>query len=79
MIPAESKEELNSILMRVKEESERAGLKHNIKKTKIMASIPLTPWQIEGEEVEVVTNFLILQMVTAATNSEDICFLIGKL
>ena len=47
--------------------------------SKIMASSPITSWQIEGEEVEVVTNFLILQMVTAAMNSEDICFLIGKL
>ena len=44
-----------------------------------MASIPITSWQIEGEEVEAVANFLILQMVTAATNSEEICFLTGKL
>ena len=60
MIPAESKEELNSILMRVKEESERAGLKQNIKKTKIVASSPITSWRIEGENVEVVTDFFSL-------------------
>ena len=55
---AESEEELNSILMRVKEESERAGLKLNIKKTKIMASGCITSWYIEGEKVEVVTGFI---------------------
>ena len=60
MIPAESKEELNSILMRVKEESERAGLKQNIKKTEIVASSPITSWWIEGENVEVVTDFFSL-------------------
>ena len=64
MIPllmVESKEELKSLfLMRVKEESERAGLRLNIKKTKIIASSPITSWQIEGEKVEVVTNFLFL-------------------
>ena len=57
---AESKEELRSLLMRVKEESERAGLKLNIKKTKIMASGPSTSRQTEGEKVEVVTDFLFL-------------------
>ena len=57
---AESEEELKSLLMRVKEESERAGLKLNIKKTKIMASGPITAWQIEGEKVEVVTDFFFL-------------------
>ena len=57
---AESKEELKSLLMRVKEEGERAGLRLNIKKTKIMASTPNTAWQIEGENVEVVTDFLFL-------------------
>ena len=57
---AESEEELNSLLMRVKEESERAGLRLNVKKTKIMASNPITAWQIEGEKVEVVTDFLFL-------------------
>ena len=58
---AESKEELKSLfLMTVKEESERAGLRLNIKKTKIMASGPVTAWQIEGGKVEVVTDFLFL-------------------
>ena len=57
---AESEQELKSLLMRVKEESQRAGLKLNIKKTKIMASGPITWWQIEGEIVEVVTDFLFL-------------------
>ena len=57
---AEGKEELKSLLMRVKEESERASLKLNIKKTKIMASSPITSWQIKGEKVEVVTDFLFL-------------------
>ena len=55
---AESKEELKSFLMKVKEESERATLKLNIKKTKIMASGPITSWHIEGENVEVVTDFI---------------------
>ena len=57
---AESEEELKSLLMRVKEGSERAGLRLNIKKSKIMASGPITTWQIEGEKVEVVTDFLFL-------------------
>ena len=57
---AESEEELKSVLRRVKEESERAGLKLNIKKTKIMASSPITSWQVEGEDVEAVTDFLFL-------------------
>ena len=57
---AESKEKLKSLLMRMKKESERAGLKLNIKKTKIMASGPITSWQIEGEKAEVVTDFLFL-------------------
>ena len=56
----ETKEELNNLLMRVKEESEKAGLKLNIKKTKIMVSSPFTSWQIEGEKVEIVTEFLFL-------------------
>ena len=56
----ESEEKLKSLLMRVKEESERAGLKLNIKKTKIMASSSITAWQIEGEKVEAVTDFLFL-------------------
>ena len=57
---AESEEELKSLLMRLKEESERTGLKLNIKKTNIMASDPISAWQIEGEKVEVVTDFLSL-------------------
>ena len=57
---AESEEELKSLLMRVKEESERPGLKLNINKTKIMASGPITSWQIEGEKMEAVTDFLFL-------------------
>ena len=57
---AESEEELKSLLMRVKEEKEKADLKFNIKKTKIMASCPITSWQIEGEKVEAVTDFLFL-------------------
>ena len=57
---AESEEELNSLLMRVKEENEKVGLKLNIQKTKIMASGPITSGQIEGEKVEAVTDFLIL-------------------
>ena len=57
---AESKEELKSLLMRVKEESEKAGLKLNIQKTKIMASGPITSWQIEVGNVETVTNFIFL-------------------
>ena len=57
---AESKEELKSLLMKVKEESEKAGLKLNIRKTKIMASGPITSWQIDGETVEIVTDFIFL-------------------
>ena len=57
---AESKEELNNLLMRVMEENEKAGLKLNIKKTKTMASGSITSWQIEGEKVEAVTDFLFL-------------------
>ena len=57
---AESKEELKSLLMKVKEESEKAGLKLNIKKTKIMASGPITSWQIDGEMMETVTFFIFL-------------------
>ena len=57
---AESKEELKSLLMKVKEESEKAGLKVNIQKTKIMASSPITSWQIDGEAMETVTDFIFL-------------------
>jgi len=56
----ESEKELKSLLMRVKEESEKAGLKFNIQKTKIMASSPITSWRIKGEKVETVTNFIFL-------------------
>ena len=54
---SESKEELKSLLMRVKEEGEKAGLKHNIQKTKIVASGPITSWQIDGETVETVIDY----------------------
>ena len=68
---AESEEELRSFLMKVKEESEKVGLKLNIQKTKIMASGPITSWQIDGDTVETVLDFIFwapksLQMVTAA-------------
>ena len=61
ILMAESKEELKSLLMRVKEESEKAGLKLNIQKTKIMASGPITSWQIDGETMETVTDFMLLK------------------
>ena len=82
---ADSKEELKSPLMKVKEESEKVGLKLNIQKTKIMASCPITSWQIDGERVEIVRDFLFggapksLQMVTAAMKLKDACFLEEKL
>ena len=57
---AESKQELKNLLMKVKEESEKAGLKFNIQKTKIMASGPITSWQIDGETMEIVTDFIFL-------------------
>ena len=57
---AESKEELKSLLMRVKDENEKAGLKLNIQKTEIMAFDPITSWQIEGEKVEALTDFIFL-------------------
>ena len=56
---AESEEELNSLLMKVKQESEKAGLKLNIQKTKIMTSGPITPWQIDGETMETVTDYFL--------------------
>ena len=59
-IMAESKEELKSLLMKVKDESEKAGLKLNVQKTKIMASSPITSWQIDGETMETVTDFIFL-------------------
>ena len=60
LITAESEEELKSLLMKVKEESEKVGLKLNIQKTRILASCPITSWQIDGEKVEAVTGFIFL-------------------
>ena len=57
---SESEEELKSLLMKVKEENEKAGLKHSIQKARIMASIPITSWQIDREKVEIVTDFIFL-------------------
>ena len=76
---AESEEELKSLLMRVKEESENAGLKLEVQKTKIMASGPIISWQIEGEKVEAVTDFISPCTVTEAMNLKDACSLEGKL
>ena len=82
---AEGEEELKSLLMKVKEESEKAGLKLSIKKTKIMASGPITSWQIHGKTMETVTDFLFswalksLQMVTAAMKLKGACSLEEKL
>ena len=81
---AESKEELKSLLMRVKEESEKSGLKLSIQKMKIMASGPITSWEIDGETVETVSDFIFwapksLQMVTAAMKLKDDYSLEGKL
>ena len=79
ILMAEHEEELESLLMNMKEESEKVGLKLNIQKTKIMASGPITSWQIDGETVETVTLFLgarkSLQMVTTAMKLKDICFM----
>ena len=81
---AESEEERKSLLMKVKEESEKVGLKLNIQKTKIMASGPVTSWEIDGETSETVTNFIFwapksLQMVIAAMKLKDAYPLEGKL
>ena len=82
---AESEEELKSLLMKVKEESEKVGLKLNIQKTKIMASGPITSWEIDGETVETVSDFIFwgipksLQMVTAAMKLKDAYCLEEKL
>ena len=77
---AESEEELKSLLMKVKEESEKAGLKLNIRKTKIMASSPITSWQIDGETMETLTGFLFLgSKITAAMKLKDACSLEEKL
>ena len=78
---AESEEELKSLLMKLKEESEKAGLKLNIQKTNIMASSPITSWQIDGKTVETVRDFNFggapksLQMVTAAMKLKGACSL----
>ena len=81
---AESEEELKSLLMKVKEESEKVGLKLSIQKTKIMASGPITSWEIDGETVEIVSDFIFwapksLQMVTAAMKLKDAYSLEEKL
>ena len=77
-------EELKTLLMKVKEESEKVGLKLNIQKTKIMASGPITSWEIDGETVETVSDFISgapksLQMVIAAVTLKDACSSEGKL
>ena len=77
-------EELKSLLMKMKDESKTVGLKLNIQKTKIMASGPITSWEIDGESVETVSDFIFwapksLQMVTAAMKLEDTCSLEEKL
>ena len=77
-------EELKSLLVKVKEESEKVGLKLNIQKTKIMASSPITSWQIDEETMETVADFILgaprsLQMVIAAMKLKDNCSLKGKL
>ena len=81
---AESEEELKSLLMKVKDKSEKVGIKLNIQKTKIMASGPITSWEIDGETMETVRVFNFsapksLQMVTAAMKLKDTCSLEGKL
>ena len=82
---AESEEELKSLLMKVKEKSEKVGLKLNTQKMKIMASGPITSWEIDGETVETVSDFIFfwapksLQMVTAAMKLKDVYSLEGKL
>ena len=75
---AESEQELKSLLMKVKEESQKVSLKLNIQKTKFMASGPITSWQIDGETMETVRNFILgapklLQMVTAGMKLKDTC------
>ena len=79
-LKAESEEELKNLLMKVKEESEKVGLKFNIQKTKIIVSSPITSWQIDGETMETVTDFIFLgskitAMVTAAMELKDVCSL----
>ena len=84
LMAAESEEELKSLLMKVKEESEKVGLKLNIQKTKMMASGPITSWEIDGETVETVSDFILgvpksLQMVTVAMKLKDAYSLEEKL
>ena len=88
MLLAESEEELKSLLMKVKEDSEKVGLKLNIQRSKIMASSPITSWQIDGETVETVADFIFflgggppksLQLVIAAMKLKDTYSLEGKL
>ena len=84
ILVAEREEELKSLLMKLKEKSEKVSLKLNIQKTKIMASGPITSWQIDGETMETVTDFILegfksLQMVTAAMKLKDTCSLEEKL
>ena len=84
ILMAESEEELKSLLMKAKEEREKGGLKLNIQKTKIMASGPITPWEIDGESVETVSDFIFwaqksLQMVIAAMKLKDAYSLEEKL
>ena len=81
---AESEEELKRLLMKVKEKSEKAGIKLSIQKTKIMASGPITSWQVDGETMETVRDFILgapksLQMVTTAMKLKDTCSLEEKL
>ena len=76
---AESKEELKSLFMKVKEESEKAGLKPNIQKTKIMASGPITSWQMDGETMETVTNFIFLgSKITADGDCSHVVSSLGE-
>ena len=84
LLTAKSEEKLESVLMRVKEESDKSGLKHNIQKTKIMAPSPITSWQIDGEIVETVSDFICwapksLQMVIVAMKFKDACALEEKI
>ena len=80
ILMAESEEELKSLLMKVKEESEKVGLNLSIQKTKIMASGPITSWELDGETVETASDFILsLQMVTAAMKLKDTHSLKGKL
>ena len=83
-LTAESEEELKSLWMKVKEESEKVGLKLNIQKTKILLSGPVTSWKIDGETLETVRDFILgapksLQIVTAAMKLKDACSLVEKL